>query len=246
MKEGFGLTARQRAFLDKLLELYREHRGPVHYSDVAERLGVNRFSAYDMLKVLEKKGFASSSYALRSATPAAAGGSAGPGRSMIVFAPTAEATTSFEDAADEAGLGEDWHKVRQLVLSKLAQAREASPRAILGELLARLPDTQAPINYCTEMIGALLVNMQRVRTRAGGLNPFRVLDRLRTEDSTGLETLAGLSVGVALSEGDESGPNLTQRLLDHIHGYQVNLSRLSTEGREALVRFLEEALEALD
>ncbi len=245
MNEGFSLTARQRAFLDKLLELYREHRAPVHYSDVADRLGVNRFSAYDMLKVLEKKGFASSSYALRSATPAA-GGNVGPGRSLVVFAPTAEATTRFGDGADEATLGEDWHRVRQLVLSKLTQAREASPRAILGELLARLPNTQAPINYCTEMIGALLLNMQRVRTHAGGLNPFRVLDRLRTEDSTELETLAGLSVGVALSEGDESGPNLTQRLLDHIHGYQVNLSRLSAEGREALVRFLGEALEALD
>jgi hypothetical protein len=246
MKEGFKLTGRQRAFLDKLLELYREHRGPVHYSDVAERLGVNRFSAYDMLKVLEKKGLASSSYALRSATPAAAGGSAGPGRSMIVFSPTAEAATRFGGEAEESGLGEEWHKVREQVLSKLAHAREASPLAALGELLARLPDTQAPLNYCTEMIGALLLNMQRVRTRAGGLSPFRVLDRLRTDESTGLETLAGLSMGVALSDGDETSRSLTQRLLDHIHGYQVNLSRLSTEGREALVRFLEEALEALD
>ncbi len=246
MREGFSLTARQRAFLDKLLELYRERRGPVHYSDVANRLGVNRFSAYDMLKVLEKKGFASSSYALRSTTPAAADGSPGPGRSMIVFAPTPEATTRFGVSADEAGLGEDWHKAREFVLSKLAQAREASPRAILGELLARLPNTRAPLNYCTEMIGILLLNMQRVRTRAGDLSPFRVLDRLRTEDSTGLETLAGLSMGVALSEDDESSPSLTQRLLDQIHRYQVNLSRLSAEGREALVRFLEEALEALD
>ena len=82
MKSVSKLTARQKAFLEKLLELYHEHKGPVHYSAVAERLGVNRFSAYDMLKVLEKKGFASSSYALRSAAPAAATGHTGPGRSM--------------------------------------------------------------------------------------------------------------------------------------------------------------------
>jgi len=31
-----------------------------------------------------------------------------------------------------------------------------------------------------------------------------------------------------------------------MQGYQVNLSRLSGESREALIRFLEEALEALD
>lgn len=244
--EASRLTARQRAFLDKLLELYREHRGPVHYSDVAERLGVNRFSAYDMLKVLEKKGFASSSYTLRSTAPATAGGHAGPGRSMIVFAPTVAATTTFGDETEESTLGEDWQKVREFVLSKLAQARDASPRAALSELLARLSDTHAPLNYCTEMVGALLLNMQRVKARANGLSPFRVLDRLRTGDSTGLETLAGLSMGLSLADGDESNRTLTQRLLEHVNGYQVNLSKLSEEGRKALVRFLEEALEALD
>jgi len=246
MIETPRLTARQRAFLDKLLELYREHRGPVHYSDVAERLGVNRFSAYDMLKLLEKKGFACSSYTLRGTTPATAGGHAGPGRSMIVFAPTPAATATFGDKTEEGNLGEDWQKVRELVLSKLAQARDASPRAALSELLARLPDTHAPLNYCTEMIGALLLNMQRVKARAGGLSPFRVLDRLRTDESTGLETLAGLSMGLSLADTDENNRTLTQRLLDHVHGYQMNLSGLSEEGRETLVRFLEEALEALD
>ena len=246
MLEAPKLTARQRAFLDKLLELYREHRGPVHYSDVAERLGVNRFSAYDMLKVLEKKGFASSSYTLRSSTPAAAGGHAGPGRSMIVFAPTPAATAAFGSPPEASGIGEDWQRVRELVLSKLAQARNASPRAALSELLARLPHTDAPLNYCTEMIGALLLNMQRAKARAGGLSPFRVLDRLRADDSTGLEALAGLSVGIALSDSEESNRTLTRRLLDNIQGYQTNLSKLSEEGRETLIRFLEEALEALD
>jgi hypothetical protein len=246
MAEGATLTARQRAFLDKLLELYREYRGPVHYTDVAEQLGVNRFSAYDMLKVLEQKGFAASSYTLRGATPATAGEHTGPGRSMVVFVPTAAATAALDALAGESGLGEDWQTVRERVLSKLAQAREANPRAALSDLLAHLPDAHAPLDYCTEMIGALLLNMQRVRARAGGLNPFRVLDRLKTDDTTGLETLAGLSLGVSLSCADEPNRSLTRRLLDHVHGYQVNLSRLSQEGRQALIRFLEEALEALD
>jgi Mn-dependent DtxR family transcriptional regulator len=56
------LTPRQQAFLDKLFELYREFKQPVHYSIVADKLGVNKFSAYDMLKVLEEKGVAASDY----------------------------------------------------------------------------------------------------------------------------------------------------------------------------------------
>ena len=270
MEPTSSLTARQRAFLDKLLELYREHKGPVHYSAVAEGLGVNRFSAYDMLRVLEEKGFAASSYAL-------AAGHSGPGRSLVVFAPTSQATAILAQEEEEAHLGEDWPTVRERVLSGLRRAREANPREALNELLVRLPEASAPLTFCTEMIGALLLNMQRVRAKAGGLNPFRALAALRTGDAAQLETLAGLSVGVALSADDEAGeadeytgeadeytgeadeytgeageytgeagPPLARRLLDHARHYQASLSRLSAEARSALVQFLEEALEALD
>lgn len=233
------LTARQRTFLQKLLELYREHSGPVHYSDVARRLGVSPFSAYDMLKVLEKKGFASTSYAL-------AAGHSGPGRSMVVFTPTSNAVAILGSQVEELQLDEEWQGVRERVLSKLRQARETSYREALNDLLARLPEAHAPLTYCTEMIGALLLNMGRVRARAGGLNPFRALSALRGDDGGGLETLAGLSVGATLSANDEAGPSITQRLLEHAHRYQANLGRLSEEARSALTQFLEDALEALD
>lgn len=246
MKQASELTARQKAFLDKLLELSREHQGPVHYSDVAKRLGVNRFSAYDMLKVLEKKGFAASSYTLRSAVPAASGGQPGPGRSMVVFAPTLMATETLDHGREDGRHGEDWQRARERVLRKLSQARETNPREALNDLLARLPEASAPLNFCTEMIGALLLNMQRVSAQASGLNPFRVLENFRTHDVAELESLAGFSVGVTLSDDDEANRSLTQRLLNHVHHYQANLSRLSEDGRTALVDFLEEALEALD
>jgi hypothetical protein len=245
MKRTPKLTARQQAFLDKLLELYREHKGPVHYSDVAERLGVNRFSAYDMLKVLEKKGFASSSYTLRSAAPAAVG-HPGPGRSMVVFAPTSLAAIVLSRAGEDVQLGEDWQRARARVLHVLRNARGANPREALNDALARLPEASAPLTFCTEMIGALLLNMQRAGQRAGGLNPFRALSALRSSDAAGLETLAGLSLGATLSADDEASPTLTRRLLDHVRRYQTNLSRLSEEARSALIQFLEEALEALD
>jgi hypothetical protein len=243
MERAAKLTARQRVFLDKLLELYREHKAPVHYSDIASRLGVNRFSAYDMLKVLEQKGFAASSYAL-------AAEHSGPGRSLVVFAPTSQAVVALtpgEEVSLPLGTpGEEWRGVRERVLNRLRSAREANPREALNELLARLPEANAPLTFCAEMIGALLLNMQRVKARAIGLNPFRALAALRTSDDTELEALAGLSVGATLLTDDEAGPSLTQRLLDHAHRYQATLSRLSSEARSSLVQFLEEALDALD
>jgi len=233
------LTARQRAFLQKLQEIYRERQAPVHYSDVAEALGVSRFSAYDMLKVLEKKGVASSSYALDSAH-------SGPGRSMIVFAPAPWPTAGPVPGPQDPGLGEEWLNVRERVLNRLKSAREANYREALNDILARLPEANAPLTFCTEMVGALLLNMRRAGVRARGLNPFRALATLRDGSSAALEMLAGLSLGATLSDDEESGPSITRRLLDQAHRYQSNLSRLNEEAREVLIKFLEEALEALD
>jgi len=237
------LTPRQRAFLDNLLELYREGKAPVHYPDLARRLGVNRFSAYDMLKVLEKKGLASSSYTLRSAFAAAA--QPGPGRSIVVFSPTPLAVLMTAPQADDR-LGEEWQNVRERVLRILDGAREADYRQALDDLLARLPESRAPIVFCTEMIGILLLNMQRAKIRAGGLNPIRAFASFEPGSDAGLETLAGLSVGSTLAAEDEAELTLTQRLLDQVRSYQSNLARLSGEARTALIQFLEEALEALD
>ena len=75
------LTFRQKAFLDKLHDVYSEMQGPIHYSLVAERLGLSNSTAYDMLRVLEQKGMVGSQYA----TPKEI---AGPGRSSILFYPT--------------------------------------------------------------------------------------------------------------------------------------------------------------
>ena len=233
------LTPRQRTFLDKLRELYHEHKGPVHYSDLAKRLGVNRVSAYDMLKVLEKKGVVSRSYAL-------AAEHSGPGRSMVVFAPTAQAEALLSPEVKLPAPNEEWSTVRERVLAKLRDARDANYREALTDLLNRLPDAGAPLEYCTQMVGALLLNMQRVRARAGTLNPFRALTAFRADDTSGLEALAGLSVGATLTTEDETGPSLTQRLLEQAHHYQASLSKLSAEARSNLSQFLEDALEALD
>lgn len=238
----FKLTARQGTFLVKLVELYGEQHGPVHYSDLAGRLAVSPFSAYDMLKVLEKKGLVQSTYAL-------AAQHSGPGRSLIVFSPTAQATSLLSQ--EGSGLGDEWAGMRGRILARLRDARDANYRDILDDLLAHLPDAKTPIAYCAQMIGILLLNMRRAvpgpESRIRSLNPFRALAALRTEnDEAGLEALAGLSVGTTLAADDETRASLTQRLLGQARRYQATVAHLSAEARSALGQFLEEALEALD
>lgn len=232
------LTPRQQAFLDKLFDLYREFNGPVHYSVVAERLGVNKFSAYDMLKLLEEKGVAASSYVLGK-------GHAGPGRSMVVFYPTHQAAKFLTQLRHEFLGGEEWHQAKERLLHLLRETQESNYAEAVGEILARLPDVQTPLTYCTEMIGALLLNLADASKQAGELIPRRLLTSLTAQGEVGLGTLAGFSLGSIISNQAED-PSFLNALANHTKDFQSYLSELSAESVNRLTTFLQDALKTLD
>ncbi|TEU11197.1 MAG: hypothetical protein E3J21_24195 [Anaerolineales bacterium] len=231
------LTPRQRAFLNKLFDLYHEHQGPVHYSLVAEKLGVNRFSAYDMLKLLEKKGVARSDYVL-------AAEHAGPGRSMIVFYPTKQAASLLSQLTGDIKINEEWRQVKERILQRLRETKSANYRELLNELLARMPEHRSPLIYCTEMITALLLNLNRAKEKASGMNPFRALASLGSTGEAGLGALAGLSLGSTLTE--KADVSLSDKLLSCTKHYHAHLLNLSEEAKASLSEFLQEALVIFD
>ena len=228
------LTPRQQAFLDKLFELYREFKGPVHYSIVADNLGVNKFSAYDMLKVLEEKGVAASSYVL-------SGKQIGPGRSQVVFYPTNKAAQFLTQLRDEVRQSGDWQKVKQRVLHQLEEASHTNPLDALREAVSNLPDTKAPLNYCAEMISVLLLNIERFRSNQ--LQP--ALEALNTSGQVGLGALAGLSLASTLTNEAED-TTLTEKLLAHTQRFQNQLAEMSDESISKLSAFFNDARAMFD
>jgi DNA-binding PadR family transcriptional regulator len=224
------LTTRQQGFLLKLLDLYREGRPLVHYTEVAERIGVTKFSAYDMLKVLERKGFAASEYVLDREIP-------GPGRSRIKFYPTETARRWLARRFSGLARGEEWLSVKEGLLRRLQQARDGDPREVARELLDQLSDSQPPMTYCAQMITVLLLYLG-LRKLASGLTPLRTLARLHAGGGIGLGMLAGLSLGSVLTRAGEA----SESLLSPISRYQSHLRDLGEENRLILVGFLQEAL----
>ena len=97
-----NMTPRQRTFLQKLSNLVADSHSAVHYSQVASEMGVSKFSAYDMLRVLEDKGLVAADYVLDQPN-------SGPGRSMVVFRPTpqGEREASHGDATDRERTGRE-------------------------------------------------------------------------------------------------------------------------------------------
>lgn len=76
--EGFmRLTRRQMQFLETLTEIYNQSGKPVCYKDVAERLYVSKWTAYDIIQEINRKGYLNVEYKLNH----------GPGRSEVRFIP---------------------------------------------------------------------------------------------------------------------------------------------------------------
>jgi hypothetical protein len=228
------LTPRQQTFLDNLFELYREFKGPVHYSVVAEKLGVNKFSAYDMLKVLEEKGVAASDYVLND-------DQTGPGRSQVVFYPTHTAAQFLTQLREEMRYNADWQRVKERILLRLQEAKTANPDEALREAVYNLPDSKSPLNYCAEMISVLLLNLQQMKDQ----NIAPTLQSMTTKGELGLAALAGLSLGTTFNwEADDM--TLREKLFTHTQRFHNQLANLSDESVNKLSAFLNDAMMTLN
>ena len=230
-----NLTRRQKAFLEKLKEMYQRSNRPIHYSQVAKELGVSRFSAYDMLQLLEQKGLAGREY-IRSEKRV------GPGRSMVVFYPKDQASSLALVPSKSINLGEEWQQLRQTILERLRSGDQVSDHRVLSVTLPSLPG-KSPLEYCAEMIEALLINLRAGMERAAQAKLLQTLKALAQSREMGLGALAGLSLGKALRGQDDS--SLTDNLLSRVQTFQEYLSDLSEESKSALVDFMQDAVLAL-
>ena len=231
------LTGRQRAFLSQFLDLYRESRGPLHYTDVAQRLGVSKITAYDMLRLLEERGLVQSEYVLR-------GEGQGAGRSSIVFRPTPQADALFAELAGEAvGQGE-WEAVKTRILETLRAGKGTDYQGLLEEILARLPQRESPMLYAAEMITAIILSLQQLREDASESSRFDKLRSLGLPGEAGLSALGGLALGLSFVE--RANRRLISLLLSYTGRYQEILSRLSAENKRRLSNFVGEVIKIVE
>ena len=221
------LTFRQKAFLSRVLDIYREIQEPLHYSVVAERLGLSSSTAYDMLRLLEQKGMVGSEYTAPKVT-------SGPGRSSIMFFPTAEAIDFFSRLVGESQEQEEWEEVKARILSSLHQGKASDYQGLLYELLASMPEERSPLARCAEVITALLLSLREARHKLGGLSPVSML--LETPVSKlGMSTLAGLALGLCLT--DKKVQQLLGDFQKYTKKYEASLQELNPESLIALHRF---------
>jgi len=221
------LTFRQKAFLSKLLDVYREMREPFHYSVVAKRLGLSNSTAYDMLRLLEQKGMVSSEYATPKET-------SGPGRSSILFFPTMEAMELFSRLAGESQEQEKWEEVKVHILANLREGKAADYQELLQELLTKAPETRPPLTRCAEVITTLLLSLREAKQELIEQSSVGMLLRAPVSKLR-MSILAGLIMGLSLA--DQRVQWLLGSYQEYTDRYEASLQGLSHESLMVLHRF---------
>lgn len=230
------LTRRQQQFLSQFLDVYRDLDGPVHYVSVAERLGIGKISAYEMLRLLEERGLVRSEY---NTNP----DQHGPGRPIVLFHPTGEARRVIHELAGDSADLEDWQAVKERILQQLREGRAGGYEELLSNLLSRIPERHSPLIFVTEVITAMLLTLATIKEAPEIRALLEHLHRIGMPREIGLSALSG--IGLVLSRLERINRRSASILLAQIGKYEDMLSQLSEENRRRLGEFTREVVSIL-
>jgi hypothetical protein len=188
-----GLTPRRGETLGVLRRLAAERGGGVHYSDVAAAMGISAWTAYGLLRELERAGVAARSYAIPGdvVRQSARRG----GRSRILFSPSGGALPSVElvdhlrRAVERFGSIADEGVAARLYLAEALQGAGGDLGLHLGYWIARLEAAgRSASDAVLEVLDSRAVPAAKIQTVAGmglgsvlgQLNRARLAERLVT------------------------------------------------------------------
>ncbi|HOC22244.1 MAG TPA: hypothetical protein PKL16_12150 [Anaerolineae bacterium] len=225
------LSYRQREFLGRLLDLYHESKHAVHYTDLAQSLGVKPVTAYEMLRLLEEKGLAQSELARPSGQRS---------RSIVLFSPTQKAMALLArwggDRLDE----HEWDRAKADILEALEQGKSTDYQDLLNELLQRLPERKSPQLFAADMVTAIILLLHELRQTVPLLDIVVDLHQFNSPTWEWLYSLAGLGLALSLvgkvaSWNAAALSTYSQRLYQHLEDLRSgDKRRLSDFAHEVL------------
>ncbi len=228
------LSPRQHDFLSRLLDLYREAKAPVHYTEVARALNVKPVTAYEMLRLLEDKELVQSKMTRPKGHK---------GRSLLVFAPTERATALLADLTDSRISEREWEQAKTEILQALERAKEKGYQNLLDEILLRIPENRPPLLFAADMVTAIILALYDLRDTAAASGIFANLRRFGPPGWAILYSLAGFSLALSLVE--KANRRVTSLLLSHAHQFRQHLDALTRGEKAQLSDFVYDLLRTL-
>lgn len=214
------LTNRRVEFLKTLTELYDSKGEGVHYTDVAKAMKISKWTAYDILKELEKGDFVKTEYYL--------GEEKSQGRSTLRFLPTEKAYEIFKKSNKD-----EWNFLRDTLIKKVKNNKPNSLEEILNEMF----HVTKPIEFCAYAITAFLLKFRMT----GTLSTDNIENLIfSVNPTTSLVLFAGTVLGVLLYTKIKS--DIDKKLTENMQKFYLNLNKLNSHDVNLLNNFLKELL----
>ena len=230
------LTHRQQEFLSQFLEIYREMDQSVHYVIVAERLGIGKVTAYEMLRLLEDHGLVRAEY---QANP----DQHGPGRSAVLFYPTQEANRLMNVLAGDPIDIKDWLVIKEQILQKLREGNAGGYEDLLSNLLARIPERRSPLIFVTELVTAVILMLTTIQDAPEIHALLERLKQIGLPQKISLSVMSGIAMLMSVME--RANRRYSTTLLAQFSRYEDALSQLNEESRRQLGEFTREVAQIL-
>lgn len=215
-----SLTNRRLEFLRTLVNLSNQKGEPIHYTYVAEAMGISKWTAYDILKELEKLEFVKAEYYLDE--------DRSQGRSMLMFIPTSK-TYEFLNNIKQS----DWNIIKDDLLKKLKEDKANNIEEILNEMF----HIKTPIKFCAYAITAFLLKLKLLGSSI--TESIESTVSMSVSPHTSLIFFVGTVLGVLLYTKIKN--DIDEKLVENIQKFHNNINNLSANDMLLLNNFLKES-----
>ncbi|HHY39166.1 MAG TPA: hypothetical protein GX507_09610 [Clostridia bacterium] len=226
------LTRRREEFLQQVIELYRIDRRPVHYTAVAERLGVSKWTAYDILCALADSGYLEVEHDADRKVGQ-------PGRSMVLFKPTDRAFGATAQLVP-TGVRDDWLSIKEHLLSKVKEAKKRGVKPVIVETLSELGNIKSPLLFCAYMIIVFVLVILALEHGAEGSIAGYLLFMV-TGPQLVLVLLAGAALALVLRSNQPQTIAL-KNFESYVPIYEENVRRMDKGQQQALLDLAKSAV----
>ena len=244
------ITTRQKEFLETLIDLFQQSGFPIHYSEVAQKMGVSKWTAYDMLQLLHKEGFLEVKYLISESDNYKEGKL---GRSIITFLPTKKGyTVSNLSQRNLPTKAAELNKLKTDIIQKFG---EIKGKFNLKDLFKEALKTKSPLIFCACVLLILILLIKKITE---GMAEIKLLSQVIPHDATStyiglvLIVFVGMCFGVLTKYINNipkyiTGPNNSlDEYMDYIQTYNQYVSKMDKEEQKSLLDFLRETLEEIN
>lgn len=217
-----GITERRIEFIKALDELCREYDKPVHYSLVAERLGVSKWTAYDLLTALKDEGYVECVYTLNEKG----------GRSTLAF----KVTPKGERLISVEGERENLSKIIEELKKRLSTLSRLSVNEVLQTGIKDISTVKSPILKALNISVILFIISQKLAINWDNISStYRTLSA-SIDPQSGLLGLTALIIGVIIAKAGLNKYNsiINSKIDSLLNRYKELLNELSHNDKKIL------------